>query len=377
MSRDAPRDPAAAAATAPPAASVLIPVRGAAGPLGDCLDALLAGRLPAEGLEILVAGPPEDGSLTAAVAERARRLPTGCSLRWLDNPGGSTPAGLNRALAAARAPVVLRLDAHALPAPDYVPACLRALAESGAGCVGGALRGRGQGSWGQAVALAWQGPMGAGDAAFRRAGARGGPVDTVYLGAWPRELLLALGGWDERLPRNQDYELALRLRRAGHQVRLDPRIQSRTLTRGSPGALIQQYWGYGQGRADTLALHPGSLRLRQALPALWAAFLPTAGLAALVAPGLRSLLLLPLAAYLLSLLGATALAALRRAAPARVLALLPGVYLCMHLPWGLGFWWAVLTRSRRAVAGGGGAVSGGLGVGTGQPPAAPTGGGGR
>lgn len=339
----------------PPAVSVLIPVRGAPEPLATCLDALLAGALPAGGLEVLVAGPPEAEALRAVLRRWEGRLPPGCRLLWLDNPGGSTPAGLNRALAAARGPVVLRLDAHCLPDPDYVTACLRALAETGAGCVGGPLRGRGATAWGRAVALAWAQPLGAGDAAFRRPGEGGGPraVDTVYLGAWPRDLLRSMGGWDERLPRNQDYELALRLRRAGHRLLLDQRIRSRTLTRGSPIALIRQYWGYGQGRAATLALHPGSLRWRQALPALWTAYLlAAAGAAAyllatarpILASAWRLLLALPAAAYLALLLGSPLRPALQRAGPARDLALLPAVYLCMHLPWGLGFWWGALTR---------------------------------
>ncbi len=343
----------------PPAVSVLIPVRGAPEPLAACLDAIFAGELPAGGLEVLVAGPPPAEALRAVLRRWEGRLPSGCRLLWLDNPSGSTPVGLNRALAAARGPVVLRLDAHALPAPDYVTACRRALAETGAGCVGGPLRGWGTTAWGRAVALAWTQALGAGDAAFRRTGEGGGPraVDTVYLGAWPRDLLLALGGWDERLPRNQDYELALRLRRAGHRVVLDPRIRSRTLTRGSPIALIRQYWGYGQGRAATLALHPGSLRWRQALPALWTAYLlVAAGAAAYLSaaaeaaarpaftPAWRLLPALPAAAYLALLLGSPLRVAQERDAPARDLALLPAVYLCMHLPWGLGFWWGALTR---------------------------------
>ena len=320
-----------------PAVSVIIPARGAAAQIGLCLDALLAGDRPPGGMEILVAGLPGD-AVTKALALAAARRRADCPILWVDNPSGSTPAGLNAALSAARGDVILRMDAHARPAPGYVTACLAALEATGASCVGGGLRGRGETAWGRAVALAWTHPLGAGDAAFRRGGA--GPVDTVYLGAWPRAVLSRLGGFDEALTRNQDYELALRIRAAGGTVWLDPAIQSSTLTRGTAAGLIRQYWGYGQGRAATCRKHPRSLRARQLLPALWTAALALGLLLAIVRPDLRAWLLLPPAAYLLILAGAAV--GWARRAPLRDLWLLPGVLICMHLSWGLGFWRGLL-----------------------------------
>lgn len=328
-----------------PAVSVIIAARNAGETLGACLDALLAGGRPAGGLEILVAGSPGD-AVTKAVALAAPRRRADCPIRWVDNPAGSTPAGLNAALAAARGAVILRMDAHALPAPDYVAACLAALETTGAWCVGGGLSGRGATAWGRAVALAWTLPLGAGDAAFRRGGA--GSVDTVYLGAWPRAVLDRLGGFDEALERNQDYELALRIRAAGGTVWLDPAIRSSTWTRDTAGALIRQYWGYGRGRAATWRKHPRSLRLRQVLPALWAAAVVLGIPAAVLLPILRPVLVLLTAAYLSALLATTW--HLRRRAPFRDLLHLPGVLLCMHLAWGLGFWHGLLDAAAAGAA---------------------------
>jgi GT2 family glycosyltransferase len=197
----------------------------------------------------------------------------------LDNPAGRTPIGLNLGLAAARGAVIVRMDGHTLPAADYVGACVRALEQSGAWAVGGRLVGRGETSFGRAVAAATASPFGAGDARFRLGGTGGaqlrlggaGPVDTVYLGAWRREVFERVGGFDPALARNQDYELCLRIRAAGGTVWLDPSIRSTTCVRGSPGALARQYFGYGIGRAATWRRHPRSLRLRQALPALFVA----------------------------------------------------------------------------------------------------------
>lgn len=320
-------------AAPPPFVSVILPVRDEEAQIEAAIRPFLAGDHPIERMELLVVdGGSRDGT-RARVEALAATLPPG-RLRLLDNPEGSTPAGLNIGLAAARGEVVLRMDGHAQPAEDYVTACLAALRRTGAWAVGGAMRGRGETDFGRAAALATAHPLGAGDAAFRLG--RAGWVDTVYLGAWPRARLEQLGGFDEGLPRNQDYELCLRIRAAGGRIWLDPAIRSTTLSRGSPTALLRQYHGYGRGRAATLRRHPGSLRWRQALPALWLALLLLGPPAALAWPGLRGPLALALAAYGLALVGSTW--QLGRGASWRVAGWLPLAFVCIHLAWGTGFW---------------------------------------
>ncbi|MGI8537289.1 MAG: hypothetical protein ACR2K2_12540 [Mycobacteriales bacterium] len=56
--------------------------------------------------------------------------------------------------------------------------------------------------------------LGTGDAKFHYGGTAG-PVDTVYLGVFRREVLERLGGFDADLLRNQDYELNFRIRQDG------------------------------------------------------------------------------------------------------------------------------------------------------------------
>ena len=48
-------------------------------------------------------------------------------VRPVPNPTGKTPAGLNAALAATDAPIVVRVDGHALLPPDYVRAAVAVL----------------------------------------------------------------------------------------------------------------------------------------------------------------------------------------------------------------------------------------------------------
>lgn len=333
--------------TVDPFVSVILPARNAARHLPATLAALLAGDYPAVRMEVLVVdGASSDGTAEVidGFASRDGRV------RRLENAAGSTPAGLNIGIRAARGEVIVRLDAHARPARDYVAACVAALARTGADVVGGRMVGAGSTPFGAAVAVATAVPFGAGDAAFRLGGE--GPVDTVYLGAWRSEVFQRVGLFDETLARNQDYELCERIRRTGGVVWLDPAIRSATTTRDTPAALARQYFGYGAGRAATTLRHPTSLRPRQLLPASFTATLLTLAAAAPRSPHARRLLTLALAAYLTADVVAARRAARGwAAAPPRARAHLALAFPTMHLAWGVGFWFALGREAGRRLGG--------------------------
>ena len=204
-----------------PSVSLIIPCRNEQRDIEACLQSLFAQDLPPDSFEIIVA----DGLSTDATRAILTRLAAAhAGLRLLDNPGRSVPRGLNLAIRAARSPIIVRIDAHTQYAPDYVRQCLAVLHETGADNVGGPWVAQGTGYMGRAVAAAFQSPFAVG-------GARGhqphytGPVDTVYLGCWPREVFERIGFFDEALVRNQDDEFNLRLSRAGGLIWQSPRIK--------------------------------------------------------------------------------------------------------------------------------------------------------
>ena len=309
--------------------SVIIPARGASPLLTDCLAALLP-QLREHDEVVIAAGD-------AATAERARDLArSDARLRVVDNPVGTTPAALNTACAAARHPVLIRVDAQARVPAGYRDRVVELLRSTGAANVGGRQVAVGDRGIAAVIALAMNSRLGHGGAAYRAGGTQG-PVDTVYLGTFRREALDAVGGFDEAFTTNQDAELNERLRRAGGAVWLDPALEVRYLPRRSFLALARQFRGYGRGRAMTARRHPGSLRPRQlAAPVLLSTLL--------VALALLPWTSVPLAAWaggygaLLLLGGALEI----RTAGTR----LPGVLVAlaiMHLAWGYGF----LTAPRR------------------------------
>jgi glycosyltransferase involved in cell wall biosynthesis len=244
-----------------PRVSVIVPARNEAAFIAACVRSILS-QDGAGGIEVIVAdGRSEDG--TASLARSAGAV-------VVDNERRTTPAGLNRALAAARGEFIVRFDAHAEMPPGYVAACLRALEEEpGVASVGGWCKIEGQGPWGRAAAAALASSVGVGNPRPRRPPRPGDgrvDVDGFAFGAWPANVLRAHGGWDERFLRNQDFELSYRLRRAGGRVIFDPAIWSVYRPRESLAGIARQYWDYGRFKALAFATAPGSIRPRQLAP---------------------------------------------------------------------------------------------------------------
>ena len=315
----------------------MVPARDAGRDLRRCLTAVLAQDYPGS-LEVAVAvGPSQDDTL--AVAEEVAAADP--RVRVVDNPSGRTPAGLNAAIAATTAPVVARVDAHAVLPPGYLRRAAVTLRESGADNVGGVQAAQGESPFERAVALAMTSRAGVGNASFHYGG-KAGATDTVYLGVFRRSALERVGGFDESLVRNQDYELNWRIRESGGVVWLDPALRVQYRPRPSLSALARQYYEYGLWKRVVLRRHPSSLRLRQLAPPV--ALVANATGLALGLVWRRQLLVVP-GAYAAALL-AVAAAAARRESPTVALRL-PAVLATMHHAWGWGF----LTSRRAATDG--------------------------
>jgi len=172
------------------------------------------------------------------------------SIVFVDNPTGERSAGLNRAVAAARTPFVVRVDARSIVPSDYVARCLRRLATDATVGVVGAVQSphaSDTGARARGIARALRNPWLLGGARYRRPGS-GGTADTVYLGAFRRDELVALGGYDEALAANEDYELCARYRRAGRVVWLERGLDVSYEARATHRALWRQYRCFGASK---------------------------------------------------------------------------------------------------------------------------------
>jgi len=254
-----------------PSVSILIPSLNEVSNIDLCLASVLAQTYPLREVVVL------DGGSTDGTRERVSSY--GGLVRLVDNPGRGPAAAMNNGIAASSGDIICRMDAHAVLDPDYVESCVNVLLETGAEVVGGPMRPRGRGSFGQAVAAVTS-SRAAMPGRFHFGTSRA-DVDTVYLGSWRRSTLIDAGGFDaEHFPRvGEDYDLNYRIRCGGGRVVLDPSLRSTYWPRESPRALWWQYYRYGLAKAASVARHG-------ALPS-WRPVAP-AGLVALSVGGLMA-----------------------------------------------------------------------------------------
>ena len=270
--------------------------------------------------------------------------PSDIPLIWLDNPDKIVPTGLNLAIRQARGDVIIRVDGHTTLASDYVQQCVLALQCSGAENVGGRMNPVGKNTFGKAVALATSSPFGVGGARFHYS-TQEEWVDTVYLGAWPKEVFQKVGLFDEELVRDQDDEFNYRLREAGGKILLIPRINSWYSVRSQPKDLWKQYLQYGFWKVRVFQKHPRQMRWSQFIPPIFVlAVLISLLIAILFSWGWKVLLALA-GLYLLAALIATLLTAARKGW--LEVCLLPFTFAILHLSYGSGFLWGLIKFRKR------------------------------
>jgi cellulose synthase/poly-beta-1,6-N-acetylglucosamine synthase-like glycosyltransferase len=309
-----------------PTVSVVVPVRDDAGRLPAALASILAQDYPGR-LDVVVAvgtsGDDTDAVARSLASDDDRVV-------VVDNPAGLTPTGLNAGLAAATGDLVGFASSHSELAPTYVRRAVEVMGETGAAAVGGLVVPEGHTWFERVVAAAMSSPVAGANTAFR-AGRAPGPVDTVAFGIYRRALLDEVGGFDESLVRNQDYELNWRVRQAGGVLVFHPDLRATYRPRGTLRAVARQYLQFGQWKREVVRRHPRSLRPRQ-LTAPLAVLVLAVSLAVGLLWALPALLI-P-AVYLAALVVAGIAAA--RFHPLRWV-LVPAVLVTMHVAWGIGF----------------------------------------
>ena len=293
--------------------SYVMPVLNEEKYLRKAVESILSQKFPGTIEIVLALGPSTDRT-----NEIARELQREYLLTLVDNPTGTTSAGLNLAIAQASNEVIVRVDAHSKLSRGYTQLAVQVLNDTKAANVGGLMHAVGETPFQKAVAWGYMSRIGLGGGAFH-VGAEAGPADSVYLGVFRKSALKAVGGFDEKVIRGQDWELNLRLREAGEVVWFDPRLEVEYHPRSSWRKLAKQFFETGIWRGTLTRRNPKAASLRYFAPPVLV---------------LSTLLVVPAVLYLLAILVAV-LRAERIAFLTRACLLL--VLPTMHYAWGLGF----------------------------------------
>jgi glycosyltransferase involved in cell wall biosynthesis len=326
-----------------PVVSVVVPTFNEEAHIAGLLESVCRQDLR-ESYEVLVV----DGCSTDATrpvveewAGRDRRV------RLIDNLDRSTPVALNVGLAAARGEYIAILGAHCRYPRNYLSSLLRVVRDSPSptGC-GGVVRvvAAGVGVSATLAAAVQASSFASSSHSFRTQSA--GAVDSIPYPLYRMSDVLAIGGFDERLDRNQDNDLSHRLRRAGVRLVLTDVVTCDYVAR--PGLASLCRYAFRTGRWNGLTVRGGYrvMQLRHFVPGIFVFALGACGFI-----GLSSSLLGRVArsggvaAVILHQVAASLDARRMRLGSCGVL--LPPAVLAFHLSYGAGTVWGLSGLSRR------------------------------
>jgi glycosyltransferase involved in cell wall biosynthesis len=250
--------------------SVIMPVLNEGRFIAGTLRSLQAQITPGFELEILVVDGMSEDNTRDQVSKLAAEDPR---IKLLNNPSRHTPAALNIGLRAAAGRYVCIMGAHASYDADYISVCLRELlAHEAAGCSGKLITTPADSSW-QARLVAWAAshPFASSSRSVRTQPE--GYVDTVPYPVMRKQALLATGGYNERLIRNQDNDMNQRLRAMGFKLYVTAKTHCRYYPRPNIRSFLSYAFRSGRWNAITLRANSRSLGLRHFVPLVFVTLL--------------------------------------------------------------------------------------------------------
>lgn len=330
--------------------SVCIICRNEVDSIGQALIDL-AHQSFSEDYEVIVAdGLSDDGTRELLAELSAADLPY--DLRVVDNVATTIACGSNLMLSEARGEYVILLGSHCRLPSDYLESLVKVLRQPGYDIVGPVTRyiPGDKSAVATEIALALNTKVGNGGTPGRQNLLEPTRVVHTPMHGYRREVWGAVGGYDESLLTNDDFDFDYRAHLQGFSVWSLPHPQYSLVARSSIRALVRQRFRYGYWKWHVVKRYPRSLRLRQLLPVTATAGIMVSLAASFWAP---EALVLPLA-YSLFLSVYAARVAIRQGIGARWWRL-AAIYAAIHMSYGSGFLWAMVTqpihniRGRRTV----------------------------
>ncbi len=310
-------------------ASLILPILNEERYIEECVRSLLKQDYPQEELEILlVDGGSSDGTMEI-LHMLAEELPD--MIQVLENPKRIQAAAMNLGANAAKGEYLLRIDVHAEYPPNYISTCIHLLETTEAVNTGCSCRTDARTKTGKTIAKLLTSSFAVGGASFR-VGAESGYMETVPFGTFRKSYYQELGGFDERLVRNEDNEINYRIRKRGGKIYMTNDIQVTYFCRETVGALAKQAAANGKWTIIASRLCPGSMSLKYFVPFVFVLSLIGMPLLALLHP----LFGLMFAAELLLYLVLSLLSAGKKAKGFRELLFLTALFPIFHIAYGLG-----------------------------------------
>lgn len=250
--------------------SVVCPVYNEEKYIETCIESIERQDFPKENLEVLFVDGLSKDRTREIISRYASKITW---IRLLDNPKKIAPCAMNIGIKAAQGEVIIRIDAHASYEPNYFSALVGRLFELEAANVGTVCKTDVLNKTPKTLAIreVLSNRFGVGNSVFRTGITDVREVDTVPFGCWRKEAFEKYGLYDERLVRNQDFELNHRIKRGGGKIYIVPDSFCTYYARETYGKLAQQ--GYKNGIWNIRTLYYtgelSSLALRHYIPLIF------------------------------------------------------------------------------------------------------------
>lgn len=208
-----------------PLVSVIIPCRNEEKYIGKCLDSIISQNWPKDRIEVLAIDGASEDKTRKIIEDYSKKYQF---IKLLENPKKYTSFGLNIGIKAAKGEIIIRMDCHATYEKNYISKCIKYLNEYKVDNVGGFMItvSRNDTLLGKTIATVLSHRFGVGNAVFRTGAKNPILVDTVFGGCYRKEIFEKIGYFNENLPRGQDMDFNLRLRKSGGKILLVPEIKS-------------------------------------------------------------------------------------------------------------------------------------------------------
>ena len=321
--------------------TVMMPVRNEQHHLAKAVESVLAQNYPGE-LEIILAIGPSVDETERVAEELAKKHP---SIKLIQNPRGLTTVGLNLAMSQAKGDVIVRVDAHSELAENYISRGVAILRETGAVLAGGIMQAMGKTPLQKAVAFGYGSRFGLGGGRYH-VGGKAGEAESAYLGIFDAQALRNVSGYDEKIIRGEDWDLAQRLKARGGKVWFDPDLVVNYWPRSNIRALAWQFYSTGVWRGELTRRSPTKASIRYFIPPIALLALVALSALAIFSSVNQNVLIILVALYLLMLGVAAGTAKLLGVFDRlMVFVALP----VMHLSWAVGFWVGLVLGAKKIV----------------------------
>ena len=269
-------------------------------------------------------------------------------LRIVTNSMIKIPIGVNMAIHEARGEIIVRMDGHSIPNSCYISEAVTTLLNSKYDIVGG--------KWivqpgsttrvAKTIAIATSHFFGVGDSKYRVSKniKNGLEVDTVPFGCFRKALWEKVGGFDEEMFINEDYDFNFRVRKSGGLIFLNPKMQCVYLSRPTIKKLVKQYFQYGMWKSKMISKFPKSVRWRHLAPPL---FIICLSLCFIIGFFIRELLLLFLIVFFSYLVTSIVVSIFTIRKFKVDFFLLPLIFFVIHITWGSGFIYGLIKAPYR------------------------------